>query len=154
MVQLPGLNTPQFNWNLSKMEHHPMPVPPIFQPELAGRAIAFLADHPRRNIWVGVPTAYTILGERLAPKLMDFYLGRTGVGSQQTTQQFPRWGDNLSEPRDSDADRGARGPFDAKAHASDPLLWLSIHRAAALTAASALLAAGASWLAAASVTRR
>ena len=28
MVQLPGLNTPQFNWNLNKMSKHPMPVPP------------------------------------------------------------------------------------------------------------------------------
>jgi NAD(P)-dependent dehydrogenase (short-subunit alcohol dehydrogenase family) len=66
MVQLPGLNTTQFRWNLNKMRKHPMPVPPIFQPELPARAIAFLAEHPRRNMWVGVSTAYTILGERLA----------------------------------------------------------------------------------------
>jgi hypothetical protein len=56
-----------------------MPVPPIFQPELPGRAIVYLAEHPRRNMWVGISTAYTIVGERLAPKLLDLYLGRSGV---------------------------------------------------------------------------
>lgn len=130
MVQLPGLNTPQFNWNRNKMPNHPMPVPPVFQPELAARAVAFLAEHPRRNMWVGVPTALTILGERLVPKLLDLYLGRTGVKSQQQEAELPRWGDNLDRPRDEEADRGAHGPFDAKAHDSDPVLWLSLHRRA------------------------
>ena len=106
MVQLPGLNTTQFRWNLNKMPHHPMPVPPIFQPELPARAIAFLAEHPRRNMWVGVSTAYTILGERLAPKLLDLYLGWTGVKSQQTDRDLPRLGSNVFEPRDEDEDQG------------------------------------------------
>ncbi|MGA9860034.1 MAG: SDR family oxidoreductase, partial [Solirubrobacteraceae bacterium] len=69
MIQLPGLNTPQFNWNLNKMPEHPMPVAPVFQPELPAKGIVYLAEHPRRNMWIGVSTAYTILGERLAPKL-------------------------------------------------------------------------------------
>jgi NAD(P)-dependent dehydrogenase (short-subunit alcohol dehydrogenase family) len=139
MVQLPGLNTTQFNWNLSKMPRHPMPVPPIFQPEVAARAIAFLARHPRRNMWVGIPTAYTILGERLAPGILDFYLGRTGVSSQQS-------GENLTQPRDASADRGAHGPFGARAHARDPLSWMSRHRmalTAGLAALTAMTAAGA-----------
>ena len=146
MVQLPGLNTPQFNWNLSKTPGHPMPVPPIFQPELAARAIAYLADHPRRNMWVGIPTAYTILGERLAPKLLDLYLGRTGVKSQQTDKDLPRWGENLTAPKDADADRGPHGPFDTQAHDRDPVLWLSVHRGAML---AGLAAAGLGSLAAA-----
>ena len=128
MVQLPGLNTPQFNWNLNKMSKHPMPVPPIFQPELPAKAIAFLAEHPRRNMWVGLSTAYTILGERIAPKLLDLYLGRSGVKSQQTSQDAPRLGSNVFEPRDEHEDQGAHGAFDAKAHASDPQLWCSTHR--------------------------
>ncbi|HLI24781.1 MAG TPA: SDR family oxidoreductase [Acidimicrobiales bacterium] len=128
MIQLPGVNTPQFDWNLNKMPKHPMPVPPIFQPELAARGIAFLAEHPRRNMWVGVSTAYTILGERFGAKLVDIYLGRTGVKSQQTSQDAPRLGDNLWEPRDADADQGAHGAFDAKAHGRDPVLWTSLHR--------------------------
>jgi hypothetical protein len=128
MVQLPGLNTPQFNWNLSKMPGHPMPVPPVFQPELPARAIAYLAEHPRRNMWVGLPTAYTILGERLAPRLLDWYLGRSGVKSQQTDQDLPRLGPNVFEPRDQAEDQGAHGAFDDKAHVGDPQLWLSVHR--------------------------
>jgi hypothetical protein len=121
-----------------------MPVPPVFQPELPARAIAYLAEHPRRNMWVGVSTAYTILGERLAPKLLDWYLGRTGVKSQQTGQDLPRLGSNVFEPRDQTEDQGAHGAFDDQAHGADPLLWLSMHRRAALAAvALAGAAAGA-----------
>ncbi|MGH9087272.1 MAG: hypothetical protein ACRDYZ_04060 [Acidimicrobiales bacterium] len=103
MVQLPGLNTPQFEWNLNKMPENPVPVPPLFQPELAAKGIVHLVEHPRRNLWVGVPTAMTILGERIAPKLLDIYLGRSGVKSQQFGQETARRGPNLWEPRD---DRG------------------------------------------------
>jgi NAD(P)-dependent dehydrogenase (short-subunit alcohol dehydrogenase family) len=128
MIQLPGLNTPQFNWNLNKMPKHPMPVAPIFQPELPAKGIVFLAEHPRRNMWIGVSTAYTILGERLAPKLADFYLARTGVSGQQTDEDLPRLGSNVTQPRDEEADQGAHGPFDDKAHSKDPVTWLSMHR--------------------------
>jgi NAD(P)-dependent dehydrogenase (short-subunit alcohol dehydrogenase family) len=141
MVQLPGLNTPQFNWNLSRVPKHPMPVPPVFQPEVPARAIAYLAEHPRRNLWVGLSTAYTVLGERVAPKLLDLYLGRTGVKSQQTEKDLPRLGSNLFEPRDQAADAGAHGPFDDQAHGEDPLLWLSLRRGAVLAGAAGAVAA-------------
>jgi NAD(P)-dependent dehydrogenase (short-subunit alcohol dehydrogenase family) len=143
MVQLPGVNTPQFDWNLNKMSDHPMPVPPIFQPELPAKAVAFLAEHPRRNMWVGLSTAYTILGERLAPKLLDLYLGRTGVKSQQTGKDAPRYGSNVFEPQDEHEDRGAHGAFDAKAHARDPLLWCSMRRRTILSALAGAAAVGA-----------
>ena len=146
MVQLPGLNTPQFNWNLNKMPKHPMPVPPIFQPELPAKAIRFLAEHPRRNMWVGISTAYTILGERIAPKLLDLYLGRSGVKSQQTDQEAPRLGSNVFEARDEDVDQGAHGAFDDQAHGSDPLLWASMHRRGLLSAAGVSAGAAAAWL--------
>jgi NAD(P)-dependent dehydrogenase (short-subunit alcohol dehydrogenase family) len=148
MVQLPGLNTPQFNWNFNRMPGHPMPVPPVFQPELPAKAIAYLAEHPRRNMWVGVSTAYTILGERIAPKVLDWYLGRSGVKSQQTQQDLPRLGSNVFEPRDQAEDQDAHGAFDGKAHAADPQLWLSLHRRPLLAAAAlagALAGAGAFW---------
>jgi NAD(P)-dependent dehydrogenase (short-subunit alcohol dehydrogenase family) len=143
MIQLPGLNTPQFNWNLNKMPKHPMPVAPVFQPELPAKGIVFLADHPRRNMWIGVSTAYTILGERLAPKVADFYLARTGVSGQQTNQDLPRLGSNVKQPRDEEADQGAHGPFDDKAYSSDPVTWLSMHRRSVLSGigASALVGA-------------
>jgi hypothetical protein len=137
MVQLPGLNTPQFSWNLNKMRGHPRPVPPTFQPELPARAIRFLAEHPRRNMWVGISTAYTILGERIAPSLLRRYLARTTVDSQQTDADLPRHGPNVFSPSDEDADRGAHGAFDDQAHAHDPVLWASMHRAALLAGTTA-----------------
>lgn len=143
MVQLPGLNTPQFTWNLNKMPGHPRPVAPVFQPELAGRAIRFLAEHPRRSIWVGVSTAYTILGERLAPLLVRAYLARTGVSGQQTDANLPRYGSNVFEAADADQDHGAHGPFDDEAFRHDPMSWASMHRGA--------LAAGLAGLGAAAV---
>jgi NAD(P)-dependent dehydrogenase (short-subunit alcohol dehydrogenase family) len=142
MVQLPALNTPQFNWNLSRVWQHPMPVPPIFQPEIAARGIAFLAEHPRRNMWIGLTTAYTILAERVAPLLLDRYLGRTGISSQQTSRSAPRLGDNLWQPRDDKADQGARGAFTDQSHSHDPQLWLSKHRRGILLGTAATAIAG------------
>lgn len=146
MVQLPGLNTTQFNWNDNGFEQHPQPVAPIFQPETAGRAIAFLASHPRRNMWVGVPTAYTILGNRVAPWLLDWYLARTGVSGQLSKSDGPRYGSNVFTPRDDDEDRGAHGMFDRKAHPHDPWSAASMHRTAiGATVVAAVAAAGGVW---------
>lgn len=144
-VQLPGLNTPQFCWNLNRMPGHPMPVPPIFSPEVAARGIVFIAEHPRRNMWVGFSTAYTILGDRLVPKLADLYLARTGVQAQQTETDLPRWGSNLFEAKDEQVDRGAEGPFVRSARRRDPWLWLTMRRevvlASLLTAAAGAVVA-------------
>lgn len=79
MVHLPAVNTPQFDWALNKLGMRPQPVPPIFQPEVAARAIVEAALNPgRREVWVGLPTVITILGNKLAPGLLDRYLARTG----------------------------------------------------------------------------
>lgn len=136
LIQLPGLNTPQFTWNLNKMPDNPMPLPPVYQPELAARAIRFLAEHPRRNMWVGLSTAYTILGERLAPKLLDRYLARAGVAGQQTSRPTPRSGPNTFAPADETQDAGSQGPFAPRAHRRDPQTWLSKHRRAILSGVS------------------
>ncbi len=137
MVELPGVNTPQFDWNDNEFDEHPMPVPPIFQPEAAARAVRFVAEHKRRNMWVGIPTAYTILGNRVAPWILDWYLAKTGVSGQLTETDAPRFGSNVFDPRDAEADRGAHGAFDGKAHSRDPWSWVSMRRAP-LLAASAL----------------
>jgi hypothetical protein len=79
----------------------------------------------------------------MAPKLLDIYLGRTGVKSQQTAEQLPRWHENLSTARDTDEDRGAHGPFDARAHTRDPVLWCSMHRRALLAGLAAVILGGA-----------
>lgn len=122
LVTLPGVNTPQFTWNLNKMPGHPMPVPPLVQPEVCARAIRFAAEHPRRNSWVGIATVYTVLGNRVAPWFLDRYLGRTGVDGQQTDQvTHPTDDHNLFEPLDADRDAGAHGPFDDQASGRDPV---------------------------------
>lgn len=143
MVQLPGLNTPQFDHCRNKMDRKPMPVPPIYQPEVAARAVHFAAHSRRRQVFVGAPTVYTILGERLAPWLGDVYLGRTGIASQLTGQEvrLPHEG-NLFEPVEEG--RGAHGDYDGKAHGRSGVLWLSRHRraVAAAAAGAGALAAG------------
>jgi NAD(P)-dependent dehydrogenase (short-subunit alcohol dehydrogenase family) len=141
MVQLPGVNTVQFDWNADEFDEHPQPVAPVFQPELPARAVRFLADHPRRNMWVGYSTAYTILGNRLAPWFLDWYLARTGVKGQLSEDSGPRFGSNVETPKDDRADRGAHGMFDDKATSHDPWSWVSMHRTA-IAAAAGLVGAG------------
>ena len=143
LVTLPGVNTTQFNWNLNKMPKHPMPVPPIVQPEVCARAVRFSAEHPRRNMWVGISTAYTILGNRIAPKVVDWYLAKTGVGSQQTGKDAPRWGSNVFQAQDAAQDRGARGAFSEKAAERDPVSFVAKNRVASVVVAGAAVAAGA-----------
>jgi NAD(P)-dependent dehydrogenase (short-subunit alcohol dehydrogenase family) len=117
MVQLPALNTPQFNWVLSRLPHEAQPVPPIYQPEVAARAIVWAAAHPqRREYWVGASTAVTLLVNAVAPGMLDRYLGKTGFSSQQTDK--PRNPDepaNLWDPADTSRDFGTHGRFDDRA---------------------------------------
>ncbi len=142
LVTLPGVNTTQFGWNLNKMPRHPRPVPPIVQPEVCARSVRFSAEHPRRNMWVGISTAYTVLGNRVAPALADWYLARTAVTSQQTGTDTPRWGSNVFEPQDAQADRGARGAFSRHAAERDPVSWVARNRLATIGAGVAAAGAG------------
>jgi NADP-dependent 3-hydroxy acid dehydrogenase YdfG len=142
LVQLPGHNTPQFDWVRTRLHKHPQPVPPIYQPEVAARAIAWAAEHPKRELWVGFPTVYTILGERVASGLMDRYLGRTNIKAQEAAKPIDpaTRKDNLFEPPPGDP--GAHGMFDDKAHGRSPQLWLATHKPlAAAAGAGAALAA-------------
>jgi short-subunit dehydrogenase len=127
MVQLPGVNTPQFVHGRDKLAHEPQPVPPVYEPEVAADAVHWAAHHRRREVWVGLPTVYTIIGNRLAPGLVERYLARTAVGGQQTSEpRRPDRPDNLlSSPP---GDPGAHGPFDDRAHDRSTQLWLSKHR--------------------------
>jgi short-subunit dehydrogenase len=86
MVQMPALNTPQFGWVKSRLKHKARPVPPIFQPEVGARAIYWAAHHFRREIYVGWSTVEAIVGNKLAPGLLDRYLGKTAFASQQTSE--------------------------------------------------------------------
>src|SRR5205085_2739538 len=84
MVHMPALNTPQFDWVRSRLRRRAQPVPPIFQPEVGARAVYWAAHHHRREVFVGGPTVAAIVGNKLAPGILDYYLGRTGYDSQQT----------------------------------------------------------------------
>jgi short-subunit dehydrogenase len=136
MVQLPGLNTPQFDHCRSKVSRHPMPVPPVFQPEVAADAVHWAAHHRRREVYVGMPTVYTILGSKLAPWIAERYLAKTAVNGQQSEDPpapTNRQG-NLFEPVDH-GDPGAHGVFDDMAEERSLQWWGSRHRVALGTAA-------------------
>ena len=139
MVQMPAVNTPQFSWVLSRLPKQAQPVPPIYQPEVAARAVLFAADHPqRREYWVGTGAAKTILGNALIPAVLDRYLVRTGFDSQQTPD--PRPADqptNLWEPADGPDGRdfGSHGIFDDQARTWSKQQWVA-HRFGELSAAA------------------
>lgn len=127
MVHLPAINTPQFDWVKSRLPHRAQPVPPIYQPEVAARAIAHAALHPRRELWVGYPTWRAIIGNRIAPWYADRYLAKRGFAWQQTAQpEDPSRPNNLWEP--VEGPYGAHGRFDERATSRSPLTWVSMHR--------------------------
>src|SRR5438105_9176547 len=128
MVQLPALNTPQFDVVKTRLPNRAQPVPPIYQPEVAARAIAWAAEHPgRREYWVGATTAATIVANTFVPGLLDRYLGRTGYTSQQTDEpEDPERPFNLWEP--VPGDHGAHGRFDGQSHGRSVQFWLSARR--------------------------
>jgi short-subunit dehydrogenase len=115
-VDLPAVNTPQFDWARNKMGRKAQPVPPIYEPEVAARAICEGAFHPRRQIWVGFPTIKAILANRLAPALLDRYLAKSGYSGQLTDEPSdPNAPGNLFEPVKGPF--GAHGRFDGQARA-------------------------------------
>jgi NAD(P)-dependent dehydrogenase (short-subunit alcohol dehydrogenase family) len=126
-VDMPALNTIQFNWVRSTLPEHPQPVPPIFEPEVGARAIADVADKPRRRTWLGEPTVMTVLGNRFVAGLLDVYLAKSGYSGQQAPDKTePMLPDNLYEP--TPGDQGARGIFSDRARSTSPQVWYTRHR--------------------------
>jgi NAD(P)-dependent dehydrogenase (short-subunit alcohol dehydrogenase family) len=144
MVQMPAVNTPQFSWVLSRLPRHAQPVPPIYQPEVAARAVVYAADHPRRReYWVGGTTAATLIANAVAPGLLDRYLARTGFDGQQTDQpRDPDQPANLWKPADGPdgRDYGAHGAFDDRSWSRSLQMWASQHHGAVAAAATGLTA--------------
>ena len=143
MVQLPGVNTPQFDWVRAHLKGRPQPVGTVYQPEVAARAI-WKAAHSSRKQWiVGAPAYQAIFADKLISPLLDRYLARTGIEGQQDEQPLaPGREDNLFEP--VAGDHGAHGRFDERAKTRSPLLWASEHRG--WLAAGAAMAVGAGLL--------
>jgi NAD(P)-dependent dehydrogenase (short-subunit alcohol dehydrogenase family) len=140
MVHLPALNTPQFDWVKCRLPLRAQPVPPIFEPEVAARAIVWLARHRRRELAVGWPTVKAIVGNRLARGFADRFLAATGYRAQQTREpEDPLRADNLWQP--APGRQGAHGRFGDRAAKSSAQLWVNTHRAALAWSVLALAAA-------------
>jgi NAD(P)-dependent dehydrogenase (short-subunit alcohol dehydrogenase family) len=142
-VHLPAMNTPQFSWVKSRLPGKPQPVPPIYQPEVAARTIIWATHNKRRGILVGWPTVAAVYANKIAPGLLDLYLGKTGVDSQQTDEpDDPDRQNNVWQPLDED--RGAHGGFDEIAEEKSYQVWFSMNwnriAAAGLITAAALAA--------------
>lgn len=136
MVQLPAVNTPQFDWARSRMPRRLEPVPPIYQPEAIARHVYHAAHDTPRELWIGFPTWKAILGNMVMPGWIDGYLARHGYRGEMTSQAaMENRPDNLYDPVDTDP--GAHGRFDNRAvstvSAADPR-WLKLGIAAALGA--------------------
>jgi NAD(P)-dependent dehydrogenase (short-subunit alcohol dehydrogenase family) len=128
-VHLPAMNTPQFGWVKSRLDHKAQPVPPIYAPEVAARAIYWASHHRRREVWVGGSTVEAIVGQKFIPGLLDTYLGKTGYKSQQISEpEDPKRRNNLYEPVDDKRDHGPHGTFGDRASNSSAQVWLDLHR--------------------------
>jgi short-subunit dehydrogenase len=127
MLQLPAVNTPQFDVVRSRLPDHPQPLPPIYQPEVIARATLRAVLHPRREMWIGWSATKAIIGQRLIPGVLDRYLAKRAWDSQ-TTRRLPS-GHPLKHRRDNvdhpiPGDRGAHGPFDSRSRAVSTNSWL------------------------------
>jgi short-subunit dehydrogenase len=127
IVDLPAINTPQFDWALNKMGRRAKPVAPIYDPEVPARAIFFAATHKRRDVWLGFSTIKAILANRIAPGLIDRYLAKAGYSGQLTEQPtVPDAPANLFEP--VKGDYGAHGRFDAESRTVSWEMFTDRHR--------------------------
>jgi NAD(P)-dependent dehydrogenase (short-subunit alcohol dehydrogenase family) len=142
MVQMPALNTPQFEWVKSRLRGRPKPVGRIYQPEVGAQAVVYAAHHRRPEVYVGYPAAEAIMANRIAPRLLDRYLGRTGFDSQQAREPddpdrpFNLW-ETVPGPY------GAHGRFDQQAYDRSLQLKAVEHRRG--LALAGLAAAGVAW---------
>ena len=128
VVHLPAMNTPQFSWCRTRLPRHPQPVPPIFQPEVAARAIYYAAHSKRREVFVGGSTMKAIYGQDVAPSFADWYLGTHGYEAQQTEELVaPNRPDNLFEP--VAGDWAAHGIFTEQAKDFSLQNWVNLRRA-------------------------
>ena len=142
-IQMPAMNTTQFDWVKNRMPNDTQPVPPIFEPELAAEVVvaAGFAENPRREYWVGSPTVLAIVGQKFIPGLLDVYLGKTGYKSQQIPNEpkDPRAPNNLYEY--VPGVHSARGKFANRSTRTSAEIFMSLHRGViGLSAASVVLA--------------
>jgi NAD(P)-dependent dehydrogenase (short-subunit alcohol dehydrogenase family) len=113
MVHLPAMNTPQFDWCATDVDRHPQPVPPIYEPELAARLIADVAEDGRRSKTLGSWNTFLVSAAQLAPGFANQFAARGAWESQLTEEPIdPSRPANLHCPADDAEDHGAHGSFD------------------------------------------
>jgi NADP-dependent 3-hydroxy acid dehydrogenase YdfG len=143
-VQMPAMNTTQFDWVKNRMPDETQPVPPIFEPEVAAEVVyaAGVAKNPRREYWVGSPTVMAIVGQKFIPGLLDKYLGRTGYDSQQIKgqPQAPDAPNNLYQY--VPGRHSARGKFGDRSKNSSGEVFVTLHRGWFALGAALLASAG------------
>jgi NAD(P)-dependent dehydrogenase (short-subunit alcohol dehydrogenase family) len=99
MLELPAVNTPQFDWARTHMPRSPRPVAPVVEPEVIATAVYDSVQRPAREYWIGISTLKVIFGNMILPGLLDRYLAQTCISGQQT--DHPVEGsrpDNLEQP--------------------------------------------------------
>jgi len=141
MVQMPALNTPQFDWCLSRMPRKAQPVPPIFQPEVGADAIVWAATHKRRELYVGYPAFKAIVGNKLLPGFGDKKAAEQAWDGQMTPEPQPvSVAANLFAPVRGTP--GSHGRFDTRSSTGSRELWLAKNRTwlAPLSVAATLVA--------------
>jgi NAD(P)-dependent dehydrogenase (short-subunit alcohol dehydrogenase family) len=146
-VQMPAMNTIQFDWVKNRMPNMTQPVPPIYEPEVSAQVVvaAALAKNPRREYWVGTPTVMAIIGQKLAPGILDWYLGKTGYEGQQIQgqKQDPDAPNNLYHY--VPGKWSARGKFDDRSARSSAEVFISLHRQWFALGIAGIAAAGAAF---------
>lgn len=123
---MPAVNTPQFNWVKNRLERKPQPVPPIYQPEIAARAIYWASLNYRRELYISFSAALAIVCNKFFPGFLDKHLAKTGFESQQYDGlDDPNRKDNLFETVDGPF--GAHGDFDSRARKFSFHFWVKRH---------------------------
>jgi NAD(P)-dependent dehydrogenase (short-subunit alcohol dehydrogenase family) len=142
-VDMPAMNTMQFDWVKSQLPEHPQPVPPIYQPEICAAVVVDTAERPRRRTWVGESTVVTITGNRVASRYADHAVAKSGYSGQEADWLKERMlPPNLYEP--VAGDHGAHGAFDSKSLRITPQTWAIRHRGLVRNLGLAVLALAAS----------
>ncbi len=136
VVHLPAVNTPQFDWALNKLSKRPQPLPPIYQPEVVADAVRYVANHPKRELWLGWSAVKAIAGQKVAPWLLDRILAHQAYSGQQSEEPAQERSNNLYHPVAAEA--GAHGRFDDKATAESSELWI-VKNASTLTVAASVV---------------
>jgi NAD(P)-dependent dehydrogenase (short-subunit alcohol dehydrogenase family) len=136
LLELPAMNTPQFDWARTHMPRQPKPMGTIYRPEVASAAVLRAARTRAREYWVGNSTLLTIVGNMIAPWYMDRFLAHGAVEGQETSRDVsPDRRDNLFQPV-TDLHR-THGRFGGQARASAAVYPGDTTRAAIVMAGAA-----------------